>query len=64
MSLKVNTTLSIQSDSDNTYPNKLEVTRYGDTLELSMDMRTIKVSYDQMKQAMRVFAQTEVEEEQ
>lgn len=62
MTLKVNTTLSIQSDSDNSYPDDLEITREGDRLELRMDMRTIEVSYGQMKQAMRIFAQAETEE--
>lgn len=59
MSLKVNTTLTIQSDSDNSFPDDLKMTRDGDSLEIRMDMRTIEVSYKQMKQVMKVFDMAE-----
>lgn len=61
MNIKVNTTLRIDSDSDNTFPDDVEVTKDGDVLEFRMDRRTIELSYEQMKQAMRVFAQAEAE---
>lgn len=54
MSLKINTTIPIERDSDNTYPDDLEITRDGDTVELRMNCRTIEVSYDLLRQVVAV----------
>lgn len=54
MGLKINTTIPLVSDSDNTFPRDIEITREGDDVEIRMDMRTIEIKYDYLRQVVEL----------
>lgn len=62
MGVIVNTSIPIESDSDNTFPKDLEITLDDGNVVMRMASREIEVSFANLKQVMRIFAQVETED--